>query len=81
MSSQSEQFNPSTSTVSYLQRVKANLFACKLSVIELTLILGVCTMMLFNAIAFMITSDVGSHEQIRLAKLQAEQEMMALNQP
>ena len=53
-------------------------FSCPdLTVMEKTLVLVVLSMLAINSVSLLNTADVGSLDQIRLVKLQAEQELMA----
>jgi hypothetical protein len=63
---------------SYRKRLLANWSCPDLTLMEKTLVLVVLSMLVINSISLLNTAEVGSLDQIRLAKLQAEQELMAL---
>lgn len=50
----------------------------RLSIIEQTLIACLVLMCLISAVSSMYGRDIGNTEQLKLAKLQAQQELMAL---
>jgi hypothetical protein len=54
------------------------LSSLRLTILETTLISSLVIMCLISAISAMSGRDVGNSEQLKMAKLQAQQELMAL---
>lgn len=50
----------------------------RLSLLEKTVLLSLILMCLISAVDSLVGRDVGNQEQLRMAKLQAQQELMAL---
>lgn len=62
----------------YSYRFLGELFSLRLSILEAALLTALVLMCLVSAVESMAGRNIGNHEQIRMAKLQAQQELMAL---
>ena len=61
----------------YRSRFLKSMFSLKLSVAEMTLVAVLFAMMGLHVLAYAMAKDVGGIDQIRLARLQAQQALMA----
>lgn len=62
----------------YHKRLLENFRCPDLTLVEKTLLGVVLMMLVLNSVSLLATKDVGDLEEVRLAKLQAQQELMAL---